>query len=552
MCFYGRTLLFTIVLLAALHCRAQQPVQRSVTSVREADAVCARCHEQEYRSYLTTSMATASGLAKDHLIPGEFHQPLAGIVYSVSLDNGLPWLTYRSGNDQGVRGKQELQYFLGSGHLGVTYMYTINGYLVESPVAYYSALKAYDLKPGLANLPAMPAALPMSSQCMRCHMSEVRNADPGSLNHYRDLPFLHGGITCEQCHGETKDHVLSQGKAPLLSFSKLDADRRDSICISCHLEGDTSVEHSGRSIANYKPGDRIEDYVSYFVYRGANPSGRGVSEVEQLASSKCKRTSGDRMSCMSCHDPHRKPSAEERASFYRSKCLACHREQKFTTSHFPENRDCTSCHMPASGAENIPHVAWTDHRIPIPSKQLQMTGLQAVRPELIAALPQQTPAPRELALAYANLVMDGKKVETDRAWSSLLAVQSSNPQDPDILVALGYVAESMGAHPAAADYYRRALQYDPSNLSAMNNLGTLLAREGKIAAAAELWTQAFQLNEDIESLGLNLAIAYCREGLRDKTEQVLRRVLVYSPGSVAANRKLRLIEAGQESCGPMH
>src|ERR1700733_729 len=121
MCFYGRTLLFTIVLLAALHCRAQQPVQRSVTSVREADAVCARCHEQEYRGYLTTSMATASGLAKDHLIPGEFHQPLAGIVYSVSLDNGLLWLTYRSGNDQGVRGKQELQYFLGSGHLGVTY-----------------------------------------------------------------------------------------------------------------------------------------------------------------------------------------------------------------------------------------------------------------------------------------------------------------------------------------------------------------------------------------------------------------------------------------------
>jgi Flp pilus assembly protein TadD len=96
------------------------------------------------------------------------------------------------------------------------------------------------------------------------------------------------------------------------------------------------------------------------------------------------------------------------------------------------------------------------------------------------------------------------------------------------------------------------LQYDPSNLSAMNNLGTLLARDGKISAAAELWSQAFQLNEDIESLGLNLATAYCREGLKDKTEQVLRRILVYSPGSVTANRKLRLIEAGQESCGPVH
>ena len=102
MCFDGRARLFAILLFAALHGRAQQPAQRSVTCVREADAVCAKCHEQEYRSYLTTSMANASGLAKDHLIPGDFHQPLAGIVYSVSLDNGLPWLTYRASNGQGV------------------------------------------------------------------------------------------------------------------------------------------------------------------------------------------------------------------------------------------------------------------------------------------------------------------------------------------------------------------------------------------------------------------------------------------------------------------
>src|ERR1700677_3804810 len=109
MCFYGRARFFAILFLAAFHCRAQQPMQPSVTSVREADAVCAKCHEQEYRSYFTTSMPNASGRAKDHLIPGDFRQPLTGIVYSVSLDNGLPWLTYRASDGQGLQGKQELQ-----------------------------------------------------------------------------------------------------------------------------------------------------------------------------------------------------------------------------------------------------------------------------------------------------------------------------------------------------------------------------------------------------------------------------------------------------------
>ena len=67
----------------------------------------------------------------------------------------------------------------------------------------------------------------------------------------------------------------------MINPAKLDGDRRDSICISCHLEGDTSVEHRGRSVANFKPGERIQDYSSYFVYAGANMADRGVSEIEQ-------------------------------------------------------------------------------------------------------------------------------------------------------------------------------------------------------------------------------------------------------------------------------
>lgn len=159
--------------------------------------------------------------------------------------------------------RRKLEYFLGSGHLGVTYLYSVNKYLLESPVAYYSATNHYDMKPGLEALREMPTALPMEAGCLRCHMSGVQHSDAGSMDRYAGLPFLHGGITCESCHGDTKAHVLSGGKAAVVNPAKLDTERRDSVCISCHLEGDVSVEKNGRSAVDFKPGDSISDYLFF-------------------------------------------------------------------------------------------------------------------------------------------------------------------------------------------------------------------------------------------------------------------------------------------------
>ena len=65
--------------------------------------------------------------------------------------------------------------------------------------------------------------------------------------------------------------------------------------MSCHLEGDVSVERAQHSALDYRPGDSISDYLSFFVYKTKDVTGRGVSEVEQLALSKCKQVSGDSM-----------------------------------------------------------------------------------------------------------------------------------------------------------------------------------------------------------------------------------------------------------------
>src|SRR3954465_14713014 len=115
---------------------------------------------------------------------------------------------------------------------------------------------------------------------------------------------------------------------------------------------------SGHSAMDYRPGESISSFEAFYVKRGAGSTDRGVSEVEQFAQSVCKRTSGDRMSCTSCHDPHYTPKPSQKAAFFRNKCVACHNQPEFAGTHHPENKDCTSCHMPRTGAENIPHVAW--------------------------------------------------------------------------------------------------------------------------------------------------------------------------------------------------
>jgi Flp pilus assembly protein TadD len=103
----------------------------------------------------------------------------------------------------------------------------------------------------------------------------------------------------------------------------------------------------------------------------------------------------------------------------------------------------------------------------------------------------------------------------------------------------------------SADYYREALRLDPLNLLATNNLATLLARAGQLKEAAALWQSAFERNEDIESLGINLALAECKLGEKVDAVKVLQRVLVYGPGSPTAQRRLQAIESGQETCSTL-
>jgi predicted CXXCH cytochrome family protein len=517
---------FLILLLLLMPPTAQA---FQATPVRVTDAACAKCHKEIVERYLSTPMAHASGSASENLIPGTFLHAPSSVEYTISNEHGQPRLAFHSKKDVAVSGEYPLSYFLGSGHLGTTYLYEINRYLFESPVAWYAASHGYDMKPGLAEMKEMPPALPMESNCLRCHMSAVEHSDPGTINRYSGLPFQHAGITCEACHGDAQRHVSSGGKAAVVNPARLDADRRDSVCISCHLEGDVSVERAAHSALDYRPGNSISDYLAFYVYSGNSLTARGVSEVEQLAQSTCKRMSGDKMSCTSCHDAHFTPSPEQRAAFFRTKCLACHSQPEFAASHHPENPDCTSCHMRHTGAENIPHVAWTDHRIlRLPASSEAVTE----HPQSAELSPVLSPGAtrRDLAMAYYQALLEGNRSVEPTAWKLLQEQRTAIGNDEKALDAFGLLSAERGESQDAEEAFQQVLKLDPRDLTALSNLGILRAKQGKLQASIALLQPAFDANKDIAGLAMNLARVQCMAGDAAAARATLTTALVYAPG----------------------
>lgn len=541
----GILLLFLIGLLPLAP--RQQRATPTANSVRAADAACAKCHRSIYNTYLLTPMANASGAAGQKFAPGSFTHTQAHVDYALEKVGGKPVLEWRNNNAPGDSGQRSLTYFLGSGHLGTTWLYSVNGYLFESPVAWYSATGRYDMKPGLSNATGMLPGLPMQSDCMRCHMSSVQPSDPDTINRYSGLPFLHAGITCEACHGDATAHLKSGGKTPVIDLARLAPEKRDSICISCHLEADITVERAGHSMLNFKPGDSIADYLAFYTYTKSDPLARGVSEVEQFNQSMCKRTSGDRMSCTTCHDPHFRPAPSQRVTYFRSKCLVCHGTPSFASTHHPDNPDCIGCHMPHNGAQNIPHVAWTDHRIlrhPTTASAAESTATSTLKPIFS---PEANP--RDLGMAYYLAYLKGNRDEGSKAWLLLNSQIGLIQNDKAALDALAVLSFERGDAKSGESLLHRVLQLDPNDLTAESDFGALLAKQGNTSESLRLLSSAFSRNQDVAGLAMNLARVQCATGDVAGVQATLKTALIYNPGVKDLQQFLQSADSCRASAG---
>jgi len=518
------------------------------------DAICPKCHQAIYESYRTTPMANASGDAGEGLLPGEFTHRASGVHYRLFLRDGRPWLSYERSNAPAgldLKGEQELKYFVGSGHRGRTYLFEKRGFWFESPVNWYSKKNVWDMNPKSIEAREMPFTLKIDSSCLHCHTSGVQPALPGASNHFAAQPFLYGGIICEACHGDSAAHLASAGKIAILNPVKLSPSRRDSICLQCHLEGETAVNRPGRSVANFIPGEELSDYVTHFVHSlevGAN--GRATSQWEALLQSECKKKSGDQLSCITCHDPHSSPAPAQRISYYRSKCLSCHGEGAFASKHHPREPDCASCHMPREKTENVAHEQVTDHRIQRP----QVFSERQVREEVadLIAVGGGEVSERDLGLAYFQFAQRGDHKAGQEAMKLLKRAERNHsaPTDSDLHTALGILEHLSGDAEGAMSEYRAALRADPLSSVPAGDLAILEARAGDTQDTIALLERVCENDPAETTAGIDLAAVECTVGDSTAAVKTLRNLLEFSPDDGRAQEMLRTIESHTRRCTP--
>lgn len=474
-------------------------------------ANCAPCHAAIVQQYAASSMARTSGQVTGETKPSEF-DAWNGLHVRISADYRV---SFTRGTD--VAGERLLRWFLGSGRVGRSYLFEQEGGLFQAPVSYYTQGDRWAASPGFERQPTMDLARAVEPSCLQCHTTRLQTSS---------------GIGCERCHGPAAAHLAARPAAKrgsIVNPAKLDSARRDSVCAQCHLTGAARVSRLRR--AEYRPGERLSDAVSVFVWSNARTAPLTVtSHFEKLSHSAC--ATGGQLWCVSCHDPHGEPSATQRVDFYRTKCQSCHASKKPCTATTTE-RDCASCHMPKGDFAGTEHAVYTDHGIPRqPGRAASAIGDRKLVP--FALTPGDE---RDRAMAYAVAAMTEPAVRRE-AFDLLRAAETRDPGDLALAAQLAQFYDRLRQPEKALPLLERVVKGDATNTAAAVNLGSAYAQQGRIAEAKQLWLGALRRQPALTGARLNLAVALYREGDRAGALAAVRQALAYDPDAPAARRLL--------------
>jgi hypothetical protein len=297
---------------------------------------CAPCHAEIAASFAKTPMANSSGRVAG-MAPAEFlHEP-SQTRYTIGAGGTVKITTPEA------KAQQRLDFFVGSGAHGRSYLFVRDRKLYQAPITLY-AHKGWGASPGYERDKNSDWTRPVARECLWCHASGTR-AIHGTVNTYAEPVFTHGGVACERCHASAAGHFNNP--------SKMSADARNDVCRQCHvLAGRRDLP--GRSFFEYRPGMLLRELVTYETKPQSPETPLSTtSHFERLAASACAKASGDKLWCGSCHNPHPSAAADRNLS-----CLGCHSAQKGK-----RGGDCAGCHMPRNAAPDSGHAVFTDHWI---------------------------------------------------------------------------------------------------------------------------------------------------------------------------------------------
>ncbi len=497
------------------------------------DRACAGCHADLYRAYREVGMAQAFFRPRPERVIEDFEQgfyhPKSGRHYRMTLRDGR-YVFRRHQLDAAGRPvhvfEQAVDWILGSGHHARTYLYrSPEGELYQLPLAWYTQTGSWGMAPGYDRPDHLGVTRRVRRECMFCHNAypDVPAGSDLSYDGPQTFPAeLPEGLGCQRCHGPGAEHARTGMREPvdparlastILNPGRLPPRLRDDVCYECHMQPSVAlagVRRFGRGDYSFRPGEPLADYL---VQVDVDEEGRERSErfeinhhPYRLEQSRCFEESAGALSCLTCHDPHRKVKEPERAAHYRAACLGCHQVDACGLEAMvvaapgaadpgaalpaADPSDCAACHMQKRRTQDVVQVVMTDH--------------------LIRRRPA-SPAELQAPLEESEPVLVGVELIDERAPSGSLG---------EVYRAAAVVRAGGGGD--AVDRLRQALDaVRPDALEPWFDLGRGQLQEQRFEAAEATLLHVLERSRDHPVALAWLAIA--RQG-RGRTEEALALV----------------------------
>jgi predicted CXXCH cytochrome family protein len=543
--------------------------------------VCSACHADIAARYAQTGMARSFGAVRPDADPAlargaTFRHTASAETFSVKTDGGAVRMERHETNPAGEAiniFQAAVDYWFGSGLHARTYASrTAGGELIELPLSRYAEKGGYwAMSPGYDSAAHAGFTRKLTYRCLFCHSAyPSMPAGADRMDNGTRFPAkLPGGIDCQRCHGPGLAHAKAAAaaqpahelKALIVNPATLPGERRDEVCLQCHLEPTSLTLPSylpvfGRGVFSYRPGEPLANYIRYFDHApGTGHDGKFefASAPWRLRQSQCFLASQGTLTCTTCHDPH-EPEKARSVARANTACVNCHRERN--TPHTASG-NCVSCHMPERRPSDAIHAVITDHLIRRPSAKIADPAVESNS--------SNTPAYRGEVIPYYPVVDDlytAIAQVKDRANLNAgivrlkKAIAEERPAAAEAYVELADAERHAGNSAAAIPVYREAISRDASWWPAWHGLGLATAATGALENSLVPLRRAADLSGKDASVMRNLAfvlttlkrqndaIATLREGIAAQPDSPelrndLGRALLHAGDPAGAEKALR-------------
>lgn len=557
---------------------------------------CKQCHFSIYETFIKTGMGTSFGHADTtksiaeidgHSLLHDIHQ---SFFYHPHWEGDkLELDEFRlSGSDTTYKRKETIDYVVGSGQHTNSHMIERNGYLFQAPFTWYAQKGMLDFPPGFEDGNNTRFSRLIGLECTSCHNAMPTGFEKGSINKYSKVP---GAINCERCHGPGEVHVKRMMAGELVDTSKetdysivnirkLPIDLQFEVCQRCHLQGN-AVLAEGKSFFDFKPGMKLSSVMDIYLPRYSNSEDEFImaSHVDRFKQSECFIHSEKEFNCISCHNPHVSVRETNIQNFNKT-CSNCHKgepQHKCTEELSVLQKaefNCVSCHMPQSGSIDIPHVSVHDHKIQVPKKKVDTTGIKKFLG--LAAINNPKPTNRSKVLGYLQqyerfgakpyyldsafvfLNKVGVEAEQPSLWVYYYFLKGAYPEIQSLVNKLGAdqllaqlnarsydnadawtayrIGEALNSQnpQAALSFYSKAVELAPYVPDFMNKQATSLAASGQTQESIELYKKLLaEQPQHAEALN-NLGFTYLQAGNTILAELNFDKALAVNPDYVQA------------------